>query len=210
MQLPKLDTIIIAVFFVCIGLWMLSKCGNRRSDYLQRSTRVDDEQDERPVRRDTPPHPPTATPVPTTTTPVSTAPVPTTVPPVTATPIKQQAAANPGSTPTPQQSQPASPAPQSQPAAANTAPKQTMLYVTIDQLKMRKEPGLKGKSIGQLDLYSQVYFTGERTDWKQEISLGKEKVTDCWVKIKTKEGKIGWVFGAGVNYYKEKRKGVIE
>ena len=85
-----------------------------------------------------------------------------------------------------------------------------MLYVTIDQLKMRKEPGLKGKSIGQLDLYSQVYFTGERTDWKQEISLGKEKVTDCWVKIKTKEGKTGWVFGAGVNYYKEKRKGVIE
>jgi uncharacterized protein YgiM (DUF1202 family) len=106
-----------------------------------------------------------------------------------------------------QQSQPAAATPQQ---SANTAPKQTMLYVTIDQLKMRKEPGLKGKSIGQLDLYSQVYFTGERTDWKQEISLGKEKVTDCWVKIKTKEGKTGWVFGAGVNYYKEKRKGVIE
>ena len=206
MQLPKLDTIIIAVFFVCIGLWMLSKCGNRRSDYLQRSTRVDDEQDERPVRRDTVrlPTPTTASPAPTTTPlPVSTTPVPTVAPPVTATPIKQQAAANPGSTPTQPQTQPTS-------AAANTTPKQTILYVTIDQLKMRKEPGLKGKSIGQLDLYSQVYFTGERTDWKQEISLGKEKVTDCWVKIKTKDGKTGWVFGAGVNYYKEKRKGVIE
>lgn len=201
MQLPKLDTIIIAVFFVCIGLWMLSKCGNRRSEYLQRTTRVDDEQDERPVRRDTVRVPPPAatTVSPTPTTPPVAAPV--APPPVTATPIKQQAAANPSSAPTPQQPQP---------APANAAPKQTMLYVTIDQLKMRKEPGLKGKSIGQLDLYSQVYFTGERTDWKQEISLGKEKVTDCWVKIKTKEGKTGWVFGAGVNYYKEKRKGVIE
>lgn len=203
MQLPKLDTIIIAVFFVCIGLWMLSKCGNRRSDYLQRSTRVDDEQDERPVPQPPAPVPPvTATPTPTPPVPQPQPQAQPPVPPVTATPIKQQAAANPGSA-APQQ-QP------SQPAAANTAPKQTMLYVTIDQLKMRKEPGLKGKSIGQLDLYSQVYFTGERTDWKQEISLGKEKVTDCWVKIKTKEGKIGWVFGAGVNYYKEKRKGVIE
>ena len=204
MQLPKLDTIIIAVFFVCIGLWMLSKCGNRRSDYLQRSTRVDDEQDERPVPPLAPqPQPqPQAQPQPQPQTQPQT-PAPSPVPPVTATPIKQQAAANPGSTPTQPQAQPTS-------AAANTAPKQTMLYVTIDQLKMRKEPGLKGKSIGQLDLYSQVYFTGERTDWKQEISLGKEKVTDCWVKIKTKEGKIGWVFGAGVNYYKEKRKGVIE
>jgi hypothetical protein len=59
-------------------------------------------------------------------------------------------------------------------------------------------------------LYEQVYFLNQKTEWTQEISLGKENVTDHWVKVKTKSGKIGWVFGAGVHYYKMKRKGVLE
>jgi hypothetical protein len=75
MRLPKLDTIIIGVFFVCIALWMVSKCGNRRSDYLKRTAGSDVEADERPVRRDT-------VRVPATTTPAA-QPAPT---PATATP----------------------------------------------------------------------------------------------------------------------------
>jgi hypothetical protein len=214
MRLPKLDTIIIGVFFVCIALWMVSKCGNRRSDYLKRTAGSDVEADERPVRRDT-------VRVPATTTPAA-QPAPT---PVTATPTPQPVAATPqpSAQPTARTLAPTNPgqvrtaapatttpATATAPATTSTAPKQTMLFVTIDQLKIRKEPGLKSKTIGQLDLYEQVYFTGKRTDWTQEISLGYEKVTDRWVKIRTKDGKEGWVFGAGVNYYKEKRKGVID
>ncbi len=217
MRLPKLDTIIIGVFFVCIALWMTSKCGSKRSDYVRRSAGSDPELEERPVRRDTVRLPTTPVPAPQPAPVTVPTPVTTTTPQPAAQPqVRTSAPANPGEVRQPvlHQSQPqtAAPAPQTAAAAppAAATPKQTMLYVTIDQLKMRKEPGLKGKSIGSLDLYSQVYYTGQRTDWTQEISLGLEKVKDRWVKIRTKEGKEGWVFGAGVNYYKEKRKGVLE
>jgi hypothetical protein len=202
MRLPKLDTIIIGVFFIFIAFWMVSKCGNKRSDYLQRTARSDEEED-RPVRRDTVVIPPKPQPVtPQTTAPVTTAPV--TIAPVQQAPAPVTITTHPVNTPAA-----AAPAPQTATTPA-AAPKYTTLFVTIDGLKMRKEPGLKGAAIAKLDLYEQVYFLNKRSDFTQEISLGKEKVTDHWVKVRTKEGKEGWVFGAGVNYYKEKRKGVLE
>ena len=79
------------------------------------------------------------------------------------------------------------------------------LFVTIDGLKLRKEPGLKGESIEQLKLNEQVTFLNQKTDWSQEINMGEEKVTDYWVKVRTASGKTGWVFGAGLHYYKMKR-----
>ncbi|MCC6461250.1 MAG: SH3 domain-containing protein [Saprospiraceae bacterium] len=101
--------------------------------------------------------------------------------------------------------------PAAQPAAGTAAaPKYSTLFVTIDGLKMRKEPSLKGSLVAKLDLYEQVYFLNKKSEKQEEISLGYEKVTDYWVKVRTKEGKEGWVFGAGVHYYKMKRKGVLE
>ena len=214
MRLPRLDTIIIGVFFVSIALWMMSKCGSKRSDYLQRAARTDERED-RPVRRDT-----VYAPTPATTTVPTTAPAtPTTTPattPVTTTPaqVATTPATTPSATPAPRPSATPATTPATTPKTA--APKtaatssQTTLYVTIDGLKVRQKPGLKSETVAKLDLYEQVYYMGEKTDWTQEISLGVEKVTDRWVKIKTKSGKTGWVFGAGVNYYKEKRKGVLE
>jgi uncharacterized protein YgiM (DUF1202 family) len=218
MRPPKLDTIILVVFLVCIALWMVSKCGSRRSNYLQRTAGQDQEVEDRPVRRDTV-RVPAPTPTPTTVPTATPTPTPTPQPQVqqpapqpTLQPVSRQAApANPGAlAAAPATTTAPKPAPKPAAPAASGGKAQTMLYVTIDQLKMRKEPGLKGKSIGQLDLYEQVYFTGQRTEWTQEISLGVEKVKDRWVKVRTKDGKEGWVFGAGVNYYKEKRKGVLE
>lgn len=205
MRLPKLDTIIISVFGLFIAFWMVSKCNTKRSDYLQRNTQTED-QEERPVRRDTvvvQPQPKPATPQNTNPAPATPAPVQQTVAPVTVNP------AHPTNTPAQPATKPANTAPQ---PAATTAqePKYTTLFITIDGLKMRKEPGLKSETVAKLDLYEQVYFLNKRTDWTQEISLGLEKVTDHWVKVRTKAGKEGWVFGAGVNYYKEKRKGVLE
>jgi hypothetical protein len=75
---------------------------------------------------------------------------------------------------------------------------------------VRKEPGLKGESVAELKLYEPVTFLNKKTEWTQEISLGYEKVTDHWVKVRTQSGKEGWVFGAGVHYYKMKRQGVLE
>ncbi len=102
----------------------------------------------------------------------------------------------------------------SQTAAAQPAPSQetqgSRLYVTIDKLKLRKTPGLKGELLGELKLFDEVYYQDEVTDSTYEVNLGKEMADEPYVKVKTKRGTVGWVYGAGVHYVKKKRSGVLE
>jgi hypothetical protein len=207
MRLPKIETLIIIAFLGSVFLWAASKCNAKRS---QMASQEYTEVEERPKRgKDTvylaPP------PAPVVTTP-SGIPAPSAL--ITQQPTTtQQPIASPGRTPSASTNQTAAVSPVQQnaaPTTVNSDAKYSTLFVTIDGLKMRKEAGLKGDLVAKLDLYEQVYFLNQKTEWTQEISLGKENVTDHWVKVKTKSGKIGWVFGAGVHYYKMKRKGVLE
>ena len=84
-----------------------------------------------------------------------------------------------------------------------------ILYVTIDGLKLRNGPSLDSMTIVRLPLFEKVYFLDEVTDFKQKINLGTIETDEPWVKIKTKKGRSGWVYGAGVNYYKKKQPGVL-
>ncbi|MDZ4680284.1 MAG: SH3 domain-containing protein [Saprospiraceae bacterium] len=84
----------------------------------------------------------------------------------------------------------------------------TPLYVTMAGLNVRAEPKLNAKVLDRLALYEEVLFMNEITDFAQEIVLGKIIRNDPWVKIQTKKGRTGWVFGAGVHYYKIKLEGV--
>jgi hypothetical protein len=81
------------------------------------------------------------------------------------------------------------------------------LYVTIDGLNLRSEPSLKGKVLHQLKLFEEVEFMNQVTDSTEEISLGKEIADEPWVKVKSSRGHVGWVYGAGVSYYKKKHPG---
>ena len=101
-------------------------------------------------------------------------------------------------------------APATQQAAPTPAAPGPRLYVTIDKLKLRKSPGLKGEMLGELRLFEEVYYMDEVTDSTYEISLGKETANEPYVKIKTIRGTVGWVYGAGVHYAKKKRTGVLE
>lgn len=94
------------------------------------------------------------------------------------------------------------------PAPAQTTTRYTPLYVTIDGLNVRAEPKLNGKIVDRLPLYEEVAFMNETTEFTQEISLGKIVRNDPWIKIRTRKGRTGWVFGAGVHYYKIKLEGV--
>lgn len=211
MKIPKVETLIIFVFFGCVALWAVSKCSAKRSDFVRKVQEIGNGDDEdRPVRRDTIVVQQSPTQQPVVQQPVNTQ---SPAPP----PSVQQPAANipvPAGSPTQQPgSKPARPSLSNpQPAATNPPAntKTSTLYVTIDGLKVRKEPGLKGESIAKLKLYEPVTFLNKKTEWTQEISLGYEKVTDHWVKIRTQSGKEGWVFGAGVHYYKMKRQGVMK
>lgn len=206
MKLPRAESLILFAFLGCMALWAISKCSARRSEIVRKVREVgaDDGVEERPVRHDTvvavAPQNPAAQPA----TPAP-APAPqTTVPAPTQYNSTLRQPSNKPERP------PVTTEPAAKPKTAEPAAKSgTTLYVTIEGLKVRKEPGLKGETIEQLALYAPVTFLNQKTEWTQEISLGYEKVTDHWVKIRTAAGKTGWVFGAGVHFYKMKREGVI-
>lgn len=196
MKFPKVETLVIFVFFACVVVWAVSKCSSERAEFVRK---VDENEGEelknRPAARDTVaaqrPAPP----------PVNTQNPSATAPPEATTPAPTTPSAKP-----------------TRPTLSNTPPQSpqssndnySTLYVTIDGLKVRKEPGLKSEAIAKLALYEPVIFLNQKTEWTQEISLGLEKVTDHWVKIRTQSGKEGWVFGAGVHYYKMKRQGTSD
>ena len=87
--------------------------------------------------------------------------------------------------------------------------KETTLYSTIDGLNVRVRPQLGTAVIGRLSLYEPVTFMGEVTDSLYEIDLGDVTPNEPWVKVKMKNGQLGWVYGAGVRYYKFKLEGVL-
>ncbi len=78
------------------------------------------------------------------------------------------------------------------------------LYVVVNGLKVRRSPSLDAEVISQLKLFDELYFMDEVTDFTQEINMGKAIANEPWVKVQTREGRSGWVYGAGVNYYKRK------
>lgn len=95
------------------------------------------------------------------------------------------------------------------PASQVVIEKVTPLYSTINGLNVRSGPSMKNGVITRLQLYDEVIFTGEVTDSLYSIDLGEITPTAPWVKIRLADGKEGWVYGAGVSYYKFQLKGVI-
>ncbi len=190
----NIETIIIGAFFLFFIVWAAQKCNNS-----SKGKQAEIDKNRQAFIRDSinrtktiaPVVPLPVAPLAQTTvqsnTPPASVPVPTTVP----VPVAPRTAA---------------------PATPATTPAKTegqQLYVTIEGLNVRAEPNLKAKSFGKLKLFDQVTFLGKVTEDAQKLSLGTDEAEEPWVKIKTKRGTIGWVYGAGVSYYKKKRKGVL-
>ncbi|MCC7505317.1 MAG: SH3 domain-containing protein [Saprospiraceae bacterium] len=207
MRIPRLESLIILIFFGCVALWGISKCSGKRAEIGTRLRDLDENIDaeDRPRRRDTVFVPQNPAPVQQTTT--TTTPGPNAVAPTQPGAQRPVVTRSPSAAPT---TTPTSTSPTATQPAQPSGQKYSTLYVTIDGLKLRKEPTLKSDVVAKLELYEPVYFLNQKTEKTEEINLGYEKVTDHWVKVRTKAGKEGWVFGAGVHYYKMKRKGVME
>lgn len=84
----------------------------------------------------------------------------------------------------------------------------TPLYVTIENLAMRSGPGLNYEILGRLKLYEEVNFLNETTTTRDTIKLGTVTAVEPWVKVRNHKGRDGWVYGAGVEYYKYKFEGI--
>lgn len=208
MKLPKSESLILVAFLICMALWAMSKCSEKRAVAVRNLPALEENSEEDPARtadQDAVPATPPALsnkPIPTEQA------TPSTAPPISNAPPTALLTPKPGAAPKrPTLTNDITPPP---PAATNSSTSETTLYVTIEGLNVRKEPGLKGETLATLTLYEPVTFLNKKTDWSQEISLGYEKVTDHWVKIRTQSGKEGWVFGAGLHYYRMKRGGVME
>lgn len=191
----NLETLIIAAFFLFFIVWAMRKCNDetrlrQAGDDKYRQQHIKDSIAR--AQRITAPVPTTVTTTPTTVTTTTTVP---TTPPVTQ---NQQVAPPQTTVPKPTPSTPSSP--------NNT---NGQLWVVIDGLNVREKPELKAKSFGKLKLYDKVTFLGQVTEDTQKLSLGTTSADEPWVKIKTKRGTIGWVYGAGVSYYKTKKKGTL-
>lgn len=163
--LPKIEILIIGIFFISFLAWTIPKCSSRV---------VHDDPVPEEIVEDTPPA--------------------DTVVMVPLSSIDSAAVVAP------------TPTSVTTPATSDYS----QLYITINKLKMRRSPELKADVIAELPLFEKVYFMNEVTDSLYEINLGYETAKEPWVKVRTKRGKEGWVYGAGVNYYKKKRSGVME
>ena len=91
--------------------------------------------------------------------------------------------------------------------AVSTAPALSRLYVCLENLKVRKSPSTGAEILETLPLYEEVYFLNEVSDSTTTVNLGKQTVTEPWIKVQTRKGRAGWVFGAGVHYYRRKHPG---
>ncbi len=86
--------------------------------------------------------------------------------------------------------------------------KTTPLYITIENLALRKGPGLNYEVVDRFSLFEEVNFLHEVTDSAYTLKLGQITTTEPWVKVRSRKGRDGWVYGAGVDYYKHKLEGV--
>lgn len=76
------------------------------------------------------------------------------------------------------------------------------IYVTIDKLNLRTGPTLKSSVLKKLPLHERVYYTGIQTDTTMRINIGRIIANEPWVKVILEDGEEGWLYGAGVHFYK--------
>lgn len=72
------------------------------------------------------------------------------------------------------------------------------LAVYIDNFKMRSGPGVEHEEVARLKENTIVTFNGEKSMHSTEIKLRGIKLNAPWLKVKTKEGIDGWIYGGGV------------
>ena len=185
--LPSVEIIIVLIFFLSFIVWAASKCNATKDLYqeqaieeLKENTVSNTPADESPSATAPPPNSATSTDGITPSSGV--APLPT--------------------NPTPATTSPNSPAL----TTSRSTVFATKLYVSIDGMNMRRAPHLDSAVIVRMSLFEELTFMNEVTDSTQIISLGDEIANEPWVKVKNKKGHIGWVYGAGVHYYKRKRE----
>ena len=80
------------------------------------------------------------------------------------------------------------------------------VYAWVDRLNIREKPTLSGKVVASATEQEALEFTGEKSSGNEIIVLRGVAYDEPWLKVKTKDGKEGWVFGGAVKR-KDETKG---
>lgn len=89
-------------------------------------------------------------------------------------------------------------------SVAVAAPTTVTVYAWVDKLRMRSEPDTKSEVVAEIPEGGAMTFLDEKTDFTQQFTLRGKSYDEPWLKVKTTEGKEGWVFGGGVKFYEPK------
>jgi len=185
--LPPIEVLIIGVFFLSFVAWAFKQCSDTKAE-LQGG---DEETTAQVVTPETSQQ--------TTTAPVTTTPQAAVTPTLNNTPITSNPNVDLRT------GQTSAPITSTDRLTTTQVIRVTPLFVTIDGLNLRRGPSLDSAIIMKLPLNEQVGFMNEVTDSTSQISLGNEIADEPWVKVRHKGGRVGWVYGAGVHYYKRKK-----
>jgi len=92
--------------------------------------------------------------------------------------------------------------------AASSAATANLLkyYVVLDSLKFRTGPYLDSTLIRYLPHGEELVSLNEVTDFEQGLRVSVDEFTrEPWVKVRDKNGREGWVYGAGVRPYRKNK-----
>ncbi len=89
-------------------------------------------------------------------------------------------------------------------SVATVAPTTVTVYAWVDKLRMRTEPDTKSDIVAEIPEGGAMTFLDEKTDFTQQFTLRGKSYDEPWLKVKTTDGKTGWVYGGGVKFYEPK------
>ena len=78
---------------------------------------------------------------------------------------------------------------------------ETILYAWVDKLRIREQPTTKSEIVDEVKEGTSFTYLNEKTDYKERINLRGTLFNEPWLKIKTDDGKEGWVYGGAVKFY---------
>lgn len=73
-----------------------------------------------------------------------------------------------------------------------------VVYAWVDQLRVRQLPTLESPVVTELAAGDTLFFLNEQTVEKVQLTLREKKFNQPWIKVRTKNGREGWVYGGGV------------
>lgn len=76
----------------------------------------------------------------------------------------------------------------------------TRLTTNVEDTRLRDAPGENARVISTLEKGTALYDLGEVSDFTTKIKLRGIEFDEPWLKVRTKDGTEGWVYGGALNF----------